>query len=246
MLTCIIIDDESINVEKLRGYIARLNTLELVFATTDPIEGANYVTTSAFDLVFLDIQMEEMNGIELARLIADKLKIIFTTASREYSVEAFEMGVLDYLHKPFGYDRFLKAVQKALDKQESKKSLPASIELVPLSLYDDIYLKGDTKSKLVRVRLVDILHVQADGNYLKVFTVNDMVMTLMTLKELEGQLPYPYFMRVHKSYIVAYDAIESLDGNEIIIKGNKKNSHIPIGGNYREAFLAYIKQTGKK
>ncbi len=246
MLNCIIIDDEPHNIEKLRAYIARVDTLRLVFATSDPLEGATYVVTNDFDVVFLDIQMDEMDGTEVAKLIADKKKIVFTTASSAYTLGAFEVGVLDYLHKPFGFERFLNTIQKAQDYQNAKK-LAAAAVTAPTSLPStDLFLKGDGKSKTVRIRQADILYVEGQSNYAKIITKTGFLMPLITLKELEERLLYPQFMRVHKSYIVAYEAIVGIDGNDLIVQGEKKEVKIPIGAMYREQVFALTRDASRK
>lgn len=240
MLTCIIIDDEAHNIEKLQNYIQRHEGLQLDFTTTDPIEGMNYLKTHDPDLIFLDIQMEELSGMDLAKIIKDKKKIVFTTASGNYTLGAFEEGVLDYILKPFGYARFENAVQKAMDYQKFKDSLlppPVSAVLKPSG---DLFLKGDSKNNLTRVRLEDIYYVEGMSNYAGFHTKNGLVMALITFKELEERLPHPQFIRVHKSFIVAYDQIAAIDGNDVIIKTDKKTVRVPIGGNYRERFLTLI------
>jgi two-component system, LytTR family, response regulator len=245
MLHCIIIDDEPHNIEKLRAYIARIPTLRLVFSTSDPLEGATYVVTNDFDVVFLDIQMEEMDGIEVAKLIADKKKIVFTTASSAYTLGAFEGGVLDYLHKPFGFERFSNTIQKAQDYQNIQKWAAPATE-APLLPSTDLFLKGDGKSKTVRIRQADILYVEGQSNYAKIITKTGFLMPLITLKELEERLLYPQFMRVHKSYIVAYEAIVGIDGNDLIVQGEKKEVKIPIGAMYREQVFALTRDASRK
>lgn len=240
MLTCIIIDDEAHNIEKVQNYIQRHGDLQLEFSTTDPIEGLAYLKTHDPDLIFLDIQMEELSGMDLAKIIPDKKKIVFTTASREYTLGAFEEGVLDYILKPFGFARFENAVQKAMEYQKSKEAVsgpPVSASMKPSG---DLFLKGDTKTTLTRIRLEDIYYVEGMGNYAGFHTKNGLVMALITFKELEERLPQPQFVRVHKSFMVAYDQIAAIDGNDVVIKTDKKTVRVPIGGNYRERFLTLI------
>ncbi|AEI48863.1 LytR/AlgR family response regulator transcription factor [Runella slithyformis] len=240
MLTCIIIDDEAHNIEKLQNYIQRHEGLELEFSTTDPIEGLTYLKSHDPDLIFLDIQMEELSGMDLAKIIPDKKKIVFTTASRDYTLGAFEEGVLDYILKPFGYARFENAVQKATDYKKSKE--PAAPPPLPTVLKPsgDLFLKGDAKSTLIRIRLEEIYFVEGMGNYAKFHTKSGLETTLITFRDLEGRLPYPHFIRVHKSFIVAYNQIAAIDGSDIVIKIEKKDVKVPIGGIYREGFLKLI------
>lgn len=242
MLNCIIIDDEAHNIEKLQGYVQRHGGLHLEFTTTDPIEGMNYIKAHDPDLIFLDIQMEELSGIELAKIIKDKKKIIFTTASSEYTLGAFEQGVLDYLLKPVGYARFENAVQKALDYQKNKQETTVPEAPASLKASGDLFLRGDNKGKLTRLRLEDIYYIQGMGNYQGFHTKNGLSLAIITFKELEERLPHPAFIRVHKSYIIAYDSVVAIDGNELTVRTDKKNVQIPIGAMYREQFLALIQR----
>jgi len=238
MLNCIIIDDEEHNIETLRIYAQRVPFLNLVFDTTNPIEGLTYIQEHDPDLVFLDIQMDGLSGMDLVKMLKEKHKVVFTTAASGYSVDAFGEGVLDYLLKPIEFDRFLKAAQRA---NENKKKADSPPPPPPQPVEDDIYIKGDNKGKMTRVRLDDICYVQGMGNYVGVYTKNgSRMMTLLTFRDLEERLPYPRFIRVHKSYMVAYDCISGIDGNELILKVDKKELNIPIGGIYRERFLTLI------
>lgn len=238
MLKCIIIDDEENNIAKLKGYVQRTDTLELVFTTTDPIEGMKYIQAHDPDLIFLDIQMEELSGMDLAKIVKDKKKIVFTTASDKYTIGAFEEGVLDYILKPFGYARFEKAVQKALDYQRNPQEAVTLAGVAKPS--SDLFLRGDAKGQLTRLRLEDIYYVEGRGNYLVFHTKNGTQVALITFRDLEERLTFPQFIRIHKSYIVAYDHIVAVEGGEIVIKTDKKTVNIPIGGSYRERFFQLI------
>lgn len=246
MINCIIIDDEAHNITLLKNYIQRLSYLHLLYATTDPIEGLSFISTHDYDLIFLDIQMEELSGMGIAKLITEKSKIIFTTASTVYTVEAFDEGVLDYLVKPISFDRFLKAAQRALNhKQATIIASPLQQSLLSNST-NDIFLKGENKGKMTRLRLDDVYYVQGLGNYVGFHTKNGVIMALLTFRDLEERLPEPRFLRVHKSFIVAYEHITAIDSSEIIIIVEKKTVKIPIGATYREKFFSIINGTEKK
>lgn len=147
---------------------------------------------------------------------------------------------MDYILKPFGYARFENSVQKALDYQKSKEVAPAPPASAVLKPSGDLFLKGDTKTTLTRIRLEDIYYVEGMGNYAGFHTKNGLVMALITFRDLEERLPHPQFLRVHKSFIVAYDQVAAIDGNDIVIKTEKKEVRVPIGCNYRERFLKLI------
>lgn len=242
MLNCIIIDDEADNIEKLQGFIQQHGGLQLEFSTTDPIKGMDYIKAHDPDLIFLDIQMDELSGVELAKVIKDKKKIVFTTASDKYTLGAFEEGVLDYILKPFGYGRFENAVQKALDYQKIRQETTVEATPSPVKVSGDLFLKGENKSKLTRLRLEDIYYIQGMGNYAGFCTKNELLLALITFKELEERLPHPAFIRIHKSYIIAYDSVVAVDGNEVTIRTDKKDVQIPIGAMYREQFLTLIQR----
>jgi len=243
VLNCIIIDDEAHNIALLTRHIQKLDYLQLDFATTNPIEGLSYIHQHPPDLVFLDIQMDELSGIEVAAKVKDKKTIVFTTADKDYTLNAFEIGVLDYLLKPISFDRFLNTVLKAVEHQKSKKPIEAPKPLETKSLGSssgDLFLKGDNKGRTTRLRLEDIYYAEAMGNYVGIHHKNGLLMALMTFRELEECLPHPQFARIHKSFIVAYAHIVALDGTNVVVKTDKKEVEVSIGGNYRESFQRLI------
>lgn len=238
MLNCVIIDDEERNINKLKGYVEQMDCLRLCFATTNPIEGMKYIEANEPDLIFLDIEMEDLTGMDLAKKLKNKKKVVFITASKDHTLDAFEVGVLDYILKPFGFARFEVSVQKALEYQRSQQESEASVGLVKPST--DLFLKGEVKGQLTRLRLEDIYYVEGRGNYLVFHTKNGVQMALITFRDLEERLAFPQFIRIHKSFIVAYDHIVAIEGGEIVVRTDKKTVNIPIGGSYRERFLQLI------
>jgi two-component system, LytTR family, response regulator len=239
MINCIIIDDEPHNVEIIKSYVSRLNYLHLAFATTDPIEGLNFINEHQPDLIFLDIQMEELSGLQLASIIKDKSKIVFTTANSAFAIEAIAIGMLDYLVKPIKFDRFLQAVQRAVDNaaKTAEASLPQD---------KDIFVKIDNKGKSVKIKLDEIYYCQGMSNYIAIHTANGIVMPLISFGELEKKLAVPNFIRIHKSYLVAYQHIVGIEGGEVIVKTEKKNMNIPIGPSYRDKLMAIINVVERK
>lgn len=233
MLSCIVIDDEEHAIRLLKGHIEKTSFLKLLFTTNSSVEGLDFINQNDVDLIFMDIHMPHLTGLELVRLIPTKNKIIFTTAFSDYALNAFEEGVLDYLLKPISYERFLKSVQKVMHLQQQKKEQTAN----------EIYVKGDAKGKMIKINLDNILYIEGLKNYMAFHTNNahNPIIALLTFKELEDFLP-PSFIRIHKSFIVSLPKIMGIDGNEVIIKTEKKEVKIPLGGTYRDNFISIISQ----
>lgn len=241
MLNCIVIDDETHAIELLKTYIERTPFLNLVYTTTNPIDGLSFINEHRPDLVFLDIHMDELAGPEVVKLIRTDAKVIFTTAYSNHAVEAFNDGVLDYLLKPISFERFLKAANKAISDH---RLLNAA---APETDQTSIFIKVENKGKMVRVKFDDIIHVEGMRNYIGFHTQhNGLILGLLTFKEVEEALKEPKFIRIHKSHIIAFDRIVGIDGNEVIIKTDKKDVKIPISINHKKRFLAMINEVGKK
>jgi DNA-binding LytR/AlgR family response regulator len=241
MLNCIIIDDEDHAIELLKLYISRLPYLNLTFTSNNPIEGLAYIRANNPDLIFLDIHMDELSGPQVVKMLQEKSKVIFTTAYADYAIDAFEEGVTDYLLKPISFERFLKATQKMLDRNLSEQKNAPKPEI------SDIYIKVENKGKMVRIKLNDIYYIEGLRNYIGFHTqTNGLIMGLLTFKEVEEALPETTFFRIHKSYIIALDRIIGIDGNEVIIKTDKKEVKIPIGVTYKERFLSLLNEVGRK
>lgn len=240
-MNCIIIDDEIHAIELLKTYVSRVPFLKLVYATQNPIEGLTYINTHKPDLVFLDIHMDELSGPEVVKLIKSPSKVIFTTAYDTHAVEAYNDGVIDYLLKPISFERFMRATQKAIGTDVP----PTNVE--PLADKSSIFIKVENKGKMLRIKLDDIIHVEGMRNYIGFHTQSSgLILGLLTFKEVEEALPEPQFLRIHKSYIIAFDRIIGIDGNEVIIKTDKKEIKIPVGITYKERFLSMINEVGRK
>jgi DNA-binding LytR/AlgR family response regulator len=231
-MRCIIVDDEPLAHEILSDYILKTPSLNLIASYTNPIEAFASIDKDQIELIFLDVQMPELTGVQFLKLLGNKCKVILTTAYTEYAFEGFEHNVVDYLLKPISFERFTKAIQKIYsDDAESKE----------LSLNDEnkehVFIK--TEHKIIRVNLCDILYVEGLKDYISIYTNEERILTLMNLKKMEEMLPSKRFMRVHKSYIVSFEKIDTIEKNRIYIKSNG----IPIGDTYKDEF--YIRLEAK-
>ncbi len=230
MIRCVIIDDEQPAINVLKNYISRLPNLKLIATETNPINGIEIIKDQKPDLVFLDIQMDEMNGIAVMQCIDHITKVIFCTAYSEFAVTSYELEAVDYLMKPIDYNRFLKAVQRFAD-MTGKQSF---VNNEPL-MNDYIFVKSGQRGKMLKIELNDIDYVQGMNNYIAFNCGNDVTLAYLSMKDIEERLPPDAFIRVHKSYIVALKQISIIENNELILK--KTNSRIPIGTIYKDMFL---------
>lgn len=238
MIKCVIVDDEPSAVDILKIYVDKISYLDVVLATTDAIEALTYLQTNPTDLIFLDINMPDISGLDFARLAKGKAKIIFTTAYSEFALESYKYDALDYLMKPVSFDEFLMASQKMLtivNAQSKNGDRETSIEAKE-ETNDYIYVKTEHKGKLIKILFSDILYVESLKNYISIYTTDkEQTITLLTMKEMEERLPSNTFFRSHKSFIVSLDKIKALDGNEIILQNVKDK--IPLGATYRDALF---------
>ncbi|WP_300670499.1 LytTR family DNA-binding domain-containing protein [Soonwooa sp.] len=226
MIKCIVVDDEAHAIELLTSYIEQIPFLQLVGSASNPMEALELINTKEVDLVFLDIQMPQMSGIEFLPIVKDRTKVILTTAFREYALEGFEHNVVDYLLKPIFFPRFLTAVQRV---QNTLSEVKAETE-------DFILVKTELKGKLLKIKIKDILFIESKGKYVSIHTTDgQQTMTLLNIGTLEEKLPKEQFTRVHKSFIVAVSYIIMIQGNSIHLEFTK--SAIPIGQSYREVFM---------
>lgn len=235
MLRCIAVDDEAYASRLLTAYVQKIPGLEMVATTTNPIEALQWVQEGRADLVFLDIQMTELTGLQFLKICGNRCKVILTTAYPEYALEGFEHDVVDYLLKPIAFDRFLRAVQKA---QALVPAAPEPITTTPTTPGNGyLFVKGESKNKFLRVNYADILYAEALGNYLAIHVPGQRLVTYQTLKELAELLPQPPFLRVHKSFLVSLDKITMIDGNTIYVQ----DKAIPVGETYRESLFRLVR-----
>jgi two-component system LytT family response regulator len=236
MINCLVVDDERHAIEVLTHYINITPYLHLIGTTTSPIEGLQIMNTEKVDLVFLDIQMPEMSGLDFARTIMGKAKIIFTTAYSEFAAEGFDLEVVDYLLKPVPLPRFLKAVQRALNAITSNVTIAAKEE----SVEDDyIFIKTEFKGKMLKINLKDIDYVEGMKNYVAIHHSGLKTMALLNMKDMEERLPRKHFMRVHRSFIVSVSKITAVEGN--VIRMKNVDAGILLGETYKPGFFEIMK-----
>ena len=234
-LSCVIIDDEPLARECIFNYAAEVDFLELKGMGANPVELRQLLDTHKVDLIFLDIQMPVMNGIDFLKTTQNTPMVIITTAYPSFALEGFQLDVLDYLVKPITFTRFFKAVNKAKDyHQLLKKSELVQQPSVPSKADDYFYIKCDYKYE--RIYFDDILFIEGLKNYIAIHTRNGKYITLMSLKTVEENLDNALFIRVHKSFIVSIHKIASIENNEIIIQ----SSRIPISRNYRDELIETV------
>jgi len=235
-LNCIIVDDEPLARKLIADYVQKVPTLHLVASCADPLTAMEVLRDHKIDLMFLDVQMPELTGITLMKSLQKKPLVILTTAYSEYALQGYELDVVDYLLKPITFERFIMAVDKAAQRAtgvappHEPERVQASAE--PSSAF--VFVKDGTK--LVKVRLRDILFVEGLKDYVTIHTPTQKIISLQRLKMLESQLPPERFIRIHNSYIVAIEAIDVIHKSEVQI-GDK---FLPVGETYRKSFKEAI------
>jgi two-component system response regulator LytT len=233
MISTIAIDDEPLALQLVAGYIEKTPGLNLLGKFDNPLDAMDFMTHEQVDLVFVDIQMPDLTGIEFTRIISKGPKVIFTTAYEKYAIEGFKLDVVDYLLKPFSYEEFFKAVQKTLRliKLEQKGDI-TRIE----ANHEFLFLKSEYKIK--RINFNDILYIEGLKDYVKVYTKNDPkpVLSLTSLKLLESKLPETSFMRVHRSFIVNLEKIDTIERSRIIFG----KAYIPVSDQYKDKFQGFL------
>jgi two-component system, LytTR family, response regulator len=232
---CIIVDDEPNAQQILAHYTAQLDYLNVIGICKNAFEALSLLQKESVDLVFLDIQMPQFNGLEFVRSLNQKPKIIFTTAFSEYAVDGFELGVTDYLLKPFSFERFVKAVNRALEV-ETKETTSAEEKNIENEI-DFIFLKIDANT-LEKVMLHEIKYLEAYGNYVKVYTKSKMHVVPETMIGMEKLLPNSLFTRIHKSYIIPINNVVSFANDTVQVNQEK----LPLGKMYRLQFLERMKK----
>lgn len=233
MLKCMVIDDEPLAIQLLANHISKVSFLELVTTFNNPMEGLISFNSNPVDLIFLDIQMPQLTGIQFMKLLQNRAQVIITSAYEEYAIEGFEHNVTDYLLKPIPFERFYKAVEKAYNLKNPAHKLDPKEDLYPAT-GGYIFVKVETR--MVRIELDDILFIEGLKNYVSIYTKSHRIVTLQVMKQLEEILPSNRFVRVHKSYIIALDKINSIERQEIYIN----DRIIPIGITYQEQFFKML------
>ncbi len=239
-LNCIAIDDEPLALEIITDYISRVPFLKLLRSFDNAVDSIEFIRNNRVDLMFLDIEMEALTGIQLVHALPDRPQIIFTTAYDRYAVEGFELDAADYLLKPISFERFVKSVDRVYnDILKKSNSSPKGSASSPVG-HSDEFIFVKTESRLQKIAVNEILYVEGQGDYLRIITKTIKVMTLQNFKKLETVLPPDNFVRVHKSYMVALDKIENIAKNRIKI-GDKL---IPISDSYHDSFYEKIGKKG--
>lgn len=229
-LNCIIIDDEPLAAELLASYARKTLFLNLIGVFNSAVEGIKVIRENRVDLIFLDIQMPELSGLEFAKILPKETKIIFTTAFSQYAVDGYKANAVDYLMKPVSYDDFLAGANRALECFRSvRQSENAS---------DDRFIFVKSEYKLVKIMFDDILYIEGLKDYVKIYLTDgrDPVMSLMNMKKIEESLPKPEFMRIHRSYIVHMRKIEGIDRFRVVIG----NAILPISDSYKTTIQDYL------
>lgn len=232
-ILCMIVDDEPLAQKVLEKYINSLPSLELACKCLNAIEATTYLHENTVDLIFLDIKMPGLTGMEFLKTLADPPLVIITTAYSEYALEGYEYAVVDYLLKPIAYDRFLKAINRITERLKRKR--PESPITKKKDRDDVVFLKCDNTEH--KIRLSDIKYIEGYGNFVNVHTLKKVILISEKMKTIEENLSGTGFIRIHKSYIVSLDKIERIERDKIHIQGEV----IPIGRFYKRAFDEILK-----
>ncbi len=233
MINCLVVDDELPALRLLSDYVQKIPELELTGTAEDAFSALEILHSQKVDLLFLDIQMPGLTGINMLKSLKNKPYVIFTTAYAKYALDGYDLDVVDYLLKPITFDRFLKAVNKVMELYKMKNR-PEEGEQISTKK-DHIFVKADYK--LIKVFFNDILYIEGLSEYVIIHVPNKNIITLQSLKNLEEILPSDRFLRIHKSYIVSLPKISAIVGNSVEIAGKK----ITIGKSYREKVIPIIK-----
>lgn len=235
MISCIIVDDEQHAIDIIAHYISQTPFLNLTGSTTNPVEALEMVASQNIDLVFLDIQMPELSGIDFIKAINGKSKVILTTAYSEFALEGYELDIIDYLMKPIRFPRFLTAVQKAMkligDHHSSRDAREEDD--------DFIFVKTESKGKLLKINLDEIDYIEGMKNYVAIHRAGQKTLVYTNLKDLEEKLSAKHFLRIHKSFIIPLSKITGIEGNRVRIKGVEVD--IFVGDSYKDALMNVVK-----
>lgn len=233
-INCIIIEDEPLAREKLADFVDRLPMLDLASSFSNAIEAIGFINDNEVDLIFLDIQMQKLNGIQFLESLTKIPNVIIVSAYEQYALKSYEFSVVDYLLKPYSFKRFMQAINKVLEKENEKnENSHHHIEA------DEDVLFVKSGSKIEKIELNKVLYVEGVKDYQKIVTEDKSILTLQTFREIVKVLPEPKFVRIHKSYVVAVKKIESIERNRIKIK----NQSLSITDTYKEHFYEVLKKS---
>ena len=231
---CYILDDEPLALNVIEQHLSKFEQFEVCGKSTEPLQALGQIKALQPDLLFLDIQMPELTGLDLIESIQNKPSIIITTAYREYAVEGFELNVLDYLVKPIPFKRFIKAIDKFLEQKMPK----ATSEPTPVSptLAGATFLLIKAERKTIKVAIDDILYIEGVKDYVKIVLVDQKIMTKTSIGNFFNELPVDRFVRIHKSFVVAIDKIDAYTAHDVEVQ----KMELPIGRMYKEAFVGVM------
>ncbi len=233
-INCIIVDDEPLARSVIKKYLAKLPSLQLIKECSNAIEAASVLHENKIDLIFLDIKMPELSGLEFLKTLPRPPLVIITTAFSEYALVGYEYSVIDYLLKPIAFERFLKSVNKVIEKIGIERDHSTDKDTLEEKKY--IFLRSDKAEH--KIEFSDILYIEGCGNFVKIYTTGKMLLVPDTMTAIQSMLPPKKFVRVHKSFIVSLDKIEKLEGNTLKIKGKR----IPIGKYHKKNFEETLKK----
>ncbi len=233
MIKCLVIDDEPLALQQLAAYVGKTSFLSLVGECQSAIEAREVIEKERVDAIFVDINMPDTNGMDFVRSLSAPPIVVFTTAYSDYAVEGYRVDAVDYLLKPFGFDDFTRAALRVKKRYE----LENQAQLASVADDDSIFLK--TEHRIVRVSIADIRYVESMSEYLKLYIEGQRpVMMLFSMKRMEEKLP-PYFVRIHRSYIVNMRKIVEVSKNRVVMDAE---TYLPIGDNYKDSLLKYLNE----
>ncbi len=238
MIKVLIIDDEPLAQDVIETYVQKIPNLQLIGTCKNAIEASIVLNKEMVDLIFLDIQMPQLNGIDFLKSLTRKPLVIITTAFSDYAVEGFELNVVDYLLKPISFNRFLLAINRIIDSKNGSNTEESQKESNHTESY--FFVKAD--KKMVKINHKDILYIEGLKDYVIIKLAKSRLVTLQTMKSLEDKLPDKIFKRIHRSYIVNLDKLEAIVGNTVEIKEGEQQVKLPIGKNYKEELIALINE----
>ena len=232
MINCITIDDEPLALKQMKGYIEKISSLNLLESFTSAIKALEYVQNNLIDLMFVDINMPDISGMDFVKSLANPPKVIFTTAYREYAVEGFQVDAADYLVKPISFSAFLASVNKTVERYFAEKDSETNIR------HNDQFLFIKSEYKIVRIDLNNIKYIEGMRDYIRIHQVGEKpIMALVKMKNIMEHLPPDSFMRVHRSYIVNLNKVHTIERNRIIFD---KDVYIPVSDQYKDDFQKFL------
>lgn len=240
MLRCLAIDDEPLALAQITGYIKKVPFLELVDSCRDAFSALNVLSKTNIDLIFVDINMPDLNGLDFVKSLTTRPIVIFTTAYSEYAIDGFRVDALDYLLKPFSYKDFLKSANKALQQYEMQAISKEGPGRISANTGEEEFLFVKADYKIIKIKISEIKYIESQSEYVKIYQLNEKpIMTLLSLKSIEERLPSNSFMRVHRSYIVNLSLVKEVSRAGIVFE---TKAIVPVGEQYKEKFNEYINQ----